>query len=248
MLHVRDLGLEEGASISRLMRDTRDPTVMRRCQVVLPSNQGFSPPKIAKMVWWSEDWVRRVIKDFNRAGRDALFPQRVGGRPPTFTPELRRAMVDVALSNPRDRGYTGPWTLDRLRLVVVMEGIVESISKERLREILHEEAISFQAGKTWKESKDPRFKEKVRRLRALTHRPHNPPSWWRWMRWVRSSSSRTAATVGLVKGTPIGYGRPIGDSMGFATSWGCTTTTIERSGGTCHAASAARTGCGSCGT
>lgn len=175
MLHVRDLGLEEGASISRLMRDTRDPTVMRRCQVVLHSNQGFSPPKIAKMVWWSEDWVRRVIKDFNRVGRDALFPQRVGGRPPTFTPELRRAMVDVALSNPRDRGYTGPWTLDRLRLVIVMEGIVESISKERLREILHEEAISFQAVKTWKESKDPRFREKVRRLRALTNRPHNPP-------------------------------------------------------------------------
>lgn len=111
------------------------------------------------MVFWSEGWVRRVIKDFNRMGRDALFPNRAGGRPPKFTPPLRRVMVDLALSNPRDHGDRfGPWTLDRLRDTVVMNGVVESISKERLREILHEEAVSFQAVKTWKESKDPKFR------------------------------------------------------------------------------------------
>lgn len=176
MLRVRDLPAEEGEAISRLMNRTRDPTVMRRAQVVLHSNQGFSPPKIARMVFWSEEWVRRVIKDFNRMGRDALYPDRAGGRPPLFTPPIRQALVDVALSRPSDHGYAvGPWTLDRLRSTAVMEGVVESISKERLREILHEEAVSFQAVKTWKESTDPRFREKVRRLRALTNREHNPP-------------------------------------------------------------------------
>jgi transposase len=176
MLRVRDLSPDEGEAISRTMNRTRDPTVMRRAQVVLHSNQGFSPPKIARMVFWSEEWVRRVIKDFNRMGRDALFPNRAGGRPPTFTPSIRQALVDVALSRPKDHGYTvGHWTLDRLRSTVVMEGIVESISKERLREILHEEAVSFQAVKTWKESKDPKFREKVKRLRALMNREHNPP-------------------------------------------------------------------------
>lgn len=171
-----DLIQNEGGAVHRLMKRTNDPTVMRRCQVVLHSMQGFSPPKIASMVWWSEEWVRRVIKDFNRIGRDALFPQRSGGRPPTFTPPLRRAMVDIALSSPRDHGYAfGPWSLDRLRDTIVMEGVVESISKERLREILHEEAVSFQAVKTWKESRDPKFRQKVKRLRELTNRAHNPP-------------------------------------------------------------------------
>jgi hypothetical protein len=113
LLRVPDLGLAKGASISRLMSRTRDPTVMRRCQVVLHFNQGFSPPKIAKMIWWSEDWVRRIIQDFNRVGRDAIFPPRMGGRPPTFTPELRQAMVDRAPSSPKDHGFVGPWTLDR---------------------------------------------------------------------------------------------------------------------------------------
>jgi transposase len=176
MLRVRHIPAEEGEAITRLMDRTRDPTVMRRAQVVLHSHQGFSPPKIAAMVFWSEAWVRRVIKDFNRMGRDALYPNRAGGRPPKFTPPIRRALVDVALSRPKDHGYTvGPWTLDRLRDTVVMEGLVESISKERLREILHEEAVSFQAVKTWKESKDPNFTEKVLRLRELTNREHNPP-------------------------------------------------------------------------
>src|SRR5579859_4475284 len=129
MLRARHIPTEEGESISRLMDRTRDPTMMRRAQVVLHSNQGFSPPKIAAMVFWSEGWVRRVIKDFNRMGRDALYPTRAGGRPPKFTPPLRRAMVDLALSNPRDHGYSvGPWTLDRLRDAMVMGGIVESIS------------------------------------------------------------------------------------------------------------------------
>ena len=176
MLRVREIPQGEAESLHRLMQRTRDPTVMRRCQVLFHSMQGFSPPKIASMVFWSEAWVRRVIKDFNRMGRDALFPERSGGRPPKFTPALRRAMVDVALAHPRDHGYAfGPWTLDRLRDTIVMEGIVESISKERLREILHEEAVNFQAVKTWKQSKDPKFAEKVLRLRELTNREHNPP-------------------------------------------------------------------------
>jgi transposase len=176
MLRVRHIPAEEGESISRLMNRTPGPTVMRRAMIILHSAQGFSPPKIASMVLWSEQWVRRVIKDFNRMGRDALFPNRAGGRPPKFTKPIRQALVDVALSRPRDHGYSvGPWTLDRIQYTVVSEGIVESISKERLREILHEEAVSFQAIKTWKESKDPEFGNKVRRLRELTNREHNPP-------------------------------------------------------------------------
>jgi transposase len=176
MLRVREIPQGEAESLHRLMNRTRDPTVMRRCQVIFHSMQGFSPPKIAGMVFWSEEWVRRVIKDFNRMGRDALFPERADGRLPKFTPPLRRAMVDIALSSPRDHGYAfGPWTLNRLQDTLVMGGVVESISKERLREILHEEAVSFQAVKTWKESNDPKFRQKVKRLRELTNREHNPP-------------------------------------------------------------------------
>ena len=144
--------------------------------IVLHSMQGFSPPKIARMVYWSPAWVRRVIRDFNRIGTAALYPTRAGGRPPEFTKPIRQKLVDLALSRPRDHGMLlQTWSLERLKTAAIREGIVESISEERLREILHAEAVSFQAVKTWKKSNDPEFDSKVRRLRTLTNREHNPP-------------------------------------------------------------------------
>lgn len=86
------------------MNRTRDPTVRRRAQVVLHFNRGSSPPKLAAMVFWSEEWVRWVLKDFNRMGRDALYPNPAGGRPPTFTPPIRQTLVDVARSRPNGHG------------------------------------------------------------------------------------------------------------------------------------------------
>ena len=176
MLRVRELSPSEGQALSRLVRHTRDATVRTRAMVVLHRYQGFSPPKIARMVWWSEDWVRRIIKDFNRMGRDALYPKKAPGAPATFTEEHRQALVDLALSSPRDHEMPiQTWSLERLRDTAIREGIMEHVSKERLRQILHEEAASYQAVKTWKESHDPKFREKLRRIRELTNREHNPP-------------------------------------------------------------------------
>ncbi len=138
MLRVRDLTLEEGRYLSRLTRTTRDVTVLKRAMVVLHSYQGSSPSKIARMIGWSLAWVRRIIQVYNRMGRDALFPERTGGREPTFTKAVRRRLVDLALSRPRDHGLpVQAWSLDRLRDTAIREGIVEAISRERLRKILH---------------------------------------------------------------------------------------------------------------
>lgn len=177
MLHVRELSDEEGHALSRLVKRSNDPTVVKRAMIVLHSLQGFSPPKIAGMVLWSEAWVRRVIKDYNRMGRDALYPKKSPGPEPKFTPEIRRTIVEFALSRPKDHGWQGPtsWSLTLLRETLVYEGVLESISRERLRQILVEESVTFQSVKTWKSSKDPRFAEKLRRLSELTNRQHNPP-------------------------------------------------------------------------
>ena len=176
MLRVRELSDEEGQALSRLVKRSNDPTVAKRAMVVLHSFQGFSPPKIASFLW-SEDWVRQVIKDYNRIGRDALYPKKSPGPEPKFTPEVRKAIVTFALSRPKDHGWQGPtsWSLDLLQETLVFEGVVESISRERLRQILLEESVTFQSVKTWKSSKDPKFAEKLRRLNELTNRPHNPP-------------------------------------------------------------------------
>ena len=118
-----------------------------------------------------------MIQDYNRIGRDALYPKKSPGPEPKFTPTIRRAIVSFALSRPKDHGWQGPtsWSLDLLQEILVFEGVVESIRRERLRQSLLEESVTFLSVKTWKSSKDPRFAEKLRRLNELTHRPHNPP-------------------------------------------------------------------------
>jgi len=91
----------EGSYLSKLARTTRDVTVLKRARIILHSYPGFSPPKIARMVWWSEAWVRRVIWDWNLNGRNVLFPERSSGWEPTFTKPVRRALMGLALSRPK---------------------------------------------------------------------------------------------------------------------------------------------------
>jgi hypothetical protein len=50
---------------------------------------------------------------------------------------------------------------------LVRKGVVEDISHEGLRALLHEEGVSFQALKTWKESNDPNFEAKKNRILEL---------------------------------------------------------------------------------
>lgn len=45
-----------------------------------------------------------MIKDYNRGGRDALYPKKSPGPEPKSTPEIRKAIVAFALSRPKDHG------------------------------------------------------------------------------------------------------------------------------------------------
>ena len=158
MPQVRHIPVEEGESSSCNMNRSSDPEGDAAGAGGPPLPPRVHPPKIAAMLRWSEEWVRRVTQDSDRMCWNALYPNRAGGRPREFTKKVRKQLVDVALPRPKDHRYTvGPRTLERIRDTAVMEGIVGSVSTEPLREILHEEAASFRAVRTWKESKGPEF-------------------------------------------------------------------------------------------
>ena len=77
---------------------------------------------------------------------------------PTFTLAQRREIKKVALSRPQDHALpfsTG--SLHKLADFLVAEGVVEDISHEGLRALLHEQGVSFQRLKTWKQSRDPHY-------------------------------------------------------------------------------------------
>ncbi len=128
----------------------------------------MSVPQIAGLAFTSEDRVRDVLHNFNADGFDSLYPRYRGGRPPQFTLQQRREIKKIAKSRPAGHGLPfSRWSLAKLADFLVAEGVVEDISHEGLRELLHAEGVSFQAVKTWKSSADPDYAAKKARIDQL---------------------------------------------------------------------------------
>jgi transposase len=160
-IYVREITDEEGKKLQRLIRRSKDPVEMRRAAVVLQSAQGFKVREIARSQFYSEKHVRTIIKRFNEEGFSSLKSNYSGGRPPKFDKEIRLDIVDTAMSRPQDLGLPfTQWSLTKLKAYVIKEKVVDTISIERLRQILKEEGFSYQRSKTWKESTDPDFEAK----------------------------------------------------------------------------------------
>lgn len=173
---VRPISNEEGQKLARLCRHPSDAIELHRAMVILSSAQGFTPPYIARLVGYSPDWVRTLIREFNLHGFKMLKPHWKAGGNWKFTQEQKDQLVALATTRPRDLGLPfGQWSLARLRDEARRQRIIDSISLEWLRIVLDEADVSHQSIKTWKESKDPKFEQKRQRIDRLTHKKENPP-------------------------------------------------------------------------
>jgi transposase len=168
-VRVRELGSEEGNRLLRIVRRGAGSVVTwRRAQIVLLSAQAMDVAQIARVTFTSEDRVRDVLHNFNADGFDSLYPRYGGGRPPRITLPERREIKRLALSRPTDHELPfSTWSLAKLADFLVAEGVVDDISHEGLRRVLGEDGVSFQRLKTWKQSSDPDFAAKQRRVLAL---------------------------------------------------------------------------------
>lgn len=136
--------------------------------MVLLSAQRMPVVRIAEVTFTSADRVRDVIHNFNEDGFDSLYPRYAGGRPKTFTLPERREIKKIAVSSPANHALPFPaWSLSKLAEFLVAEGVVDDISHEGLRALLHQEGVSFQKVKTWKASKDPDYAGKKARTGHL---------------------------------------------------------------------------------
>src|SRR5713226_8516890 len=168
-VRLREISDDEGNRLKRIVRRGSGSVVTwRRAQMVLWSAQGMSVAQIAGLAFTSEDRVRDVLHNFNADGFDSLYPRYAGGRPPVFTLAQRREIKKIAKSRPAGHGLPfSRWSLAKLADFLVAEGVVDDISHEGLRELLHAENVSFQAVKTWKASADPHYAAKKGRVDHL---------------------------------------------------------------------------------
>src|ERR1700681_3689014 len=168
-VQLREISNEEGNRLLGMIRRSSGSVVTwRRAQIVLLAAQRMPPPKIAEVVFTDPDTVRDVIHNFNRDGFDALYPRYRGGRPRRFTLPERQEIKRIALSVPSDLGQPfATWSLAKLADYLVAEEVVTDISHEGLRQLLHEEGVSFQALRSWKRSNDPDLEAKKNRILEL---------------------------------------------------------------------------------
>jgi hypothetical protein len=112
-----------------------------------------------------------MIHRFNELGMASLDPQWAGGRPRLITTDDVEFIVTTATTRPEALGE--PFTRWSIRKLVRFLGAngdrVVTIGRERLRQILEINGITFQRTKTWKESNDPDRDAKLDRIEHVVN-------------------------------------------------------------------------------
>jgi transposase len=104
------------------------------------------------------DWVHR----FNASGF-STFEQvsNPRGRPPILKASQLRELVDVALSNPGERGLPfATWSVPKLAEYCRRRRLLPPVTDEWVRRLLRREGLTAQRIRTWKTSSDPDFDRK----------------------------------------------------------------------------------------
>src|SRR3954454_20777383 len=172
-VRARRLSQDEGRQLQQIVRRGKPGAIrMRRAMMIMASASGTPVPAIARLLAADEDTVRDVIHAFNEKGLAALDPQWAGGRPRLITDDDIAFVVTTATTRPGKLGcpFTR-WSLRKLAAYLArcpQRRIV--ISRERLRQILHNKNVTLQRTRTWKESTDPDKDAKLDRIEEVTSR------------------------------------------------------------------------------
>jgi transposase len=148
-LYVKPLSPEEQARLEVLQHSRSEPDTARRAQIVLLSARRQRVHEISAAVGLHPINVRKWIHRFNRLGLNGLYPRRSPGRPRLFGERQRRAILDLAMSDPEQLGLDfSAWSLQRLRAQLIERRIVPEISAETIRQELLKGGLVFE-GRRW---------------------------------------------------------------------------------------------------
>jgi hypothetical protein len=104
----------------------------------------------------------------------SLDPQWAGGRPRQITTDDERFIVETAKTRPEKLGqHFTRWSVRKLvAFLAANDTRIVKIGRERLRQLLVANDVTFQRTKTWKESNDPDRDAKLDRIEhVLEHHP-----------------------------------------------------------------------------
>ena len=140
---VRELTSEEFKQLNRI-KNSRNSELRERALVILHSHNGKTVPEIQRELLRARNTVLHWVRRFNEHGLPGLENRKPPGAKEKFTPEIRRKIANLAMTDPTDIGLTHKaWSLSKLRKYLIAEGIVESISIESVRICLLKEGVAL---------------------------------------------------------------------------------------------------------
>ena len=161
-VRVRTLTPDEYATLKRMAQARKLAAGrVRRAQIMLLSNQGYTVVEIATHLSISDKTVRRWLSRFNRLGLVGLEEGPRNGRPPVYSTQDVGVVIQTALTPPKEFALPfGSWTLDRLvAYLTEVKGI--AIKRSRISEIFRHEGLRWRQDEGWfGERVDPDFAEK----------------------------------------------------------------------------------------
>lgn len=162
-IFVRKPSKEEREALQAGLR-SKDSFVLRRCQILLASSRGQSPPRIARSLGCGSQTARNAIHTFDERGLDALVagssrPRRTHA---AFEKEDAEALKELLHRSPREFGKrTSLWTLADAAEVSFEEGLIgRRVSGETIRATLSRLGVRWERAKRWITSPDPEYARK----------------------------------------------------------------------------------------
>ena len=130
--HV-DLTPKQRKYLQKIVRvGTNKAKVISRAHILLKSNEGKTDKEIANLLYIGEETVRRTRQRFWNKGMEmALNGKSYPAPEPMLTDEQEAYLIALACSNPPE-GYAR-WTIELLTDRMLADGIVKSISRDKVR-------------------------------------------------------------------------------------------------------------------
>jgi transposase len=163
-IFVRELKEGERERLEVGLR-SKDPYVVRRCQILLASARGELVPRIAEMLGCDDQTVRNVLREFEQDGLEACLT-RGSSRPHTIHAKVDAVGAEQVRAllhqSPRTFGKpTSVWTMDLAAEVSFAEGIIpEHVSGETIRQAILRLGVRWKRAKQWITSPDPEYARK----------------------------------------------------------------------------------------
>lgn len=156
-IFVKDLTKEEIKELEK-GKKSNNAFIRDRAKITLFSNQKLSPNQIAGKMGCETRKVRKAITEFNEKRLKALEKKKAKGKEPKFSEETKKKILEYFSKEPKEYGYAFTvWTLPRFRKHLMDSKVVDSISVEKVRQIINKAGAKLKKSKRWQYSPDKDF-------------------------------------------------------------------------------------------